>query len=348
MLATTKSHRASADRDLVSHLACADELPFARIDAQVHRAAGDLKVEIVLRLEKATPPGGGGSAWGPDVGLVTRKRIKANGIARHALDYVGQVNAVMFDARDIDLVGGSPALGRRYLDLIGSQTDSRYLRCLQRYQKVVLQRNQLLRLLQEGRAQAQQLEFWDEELVKNGSFVVGWRRQLVSDLNALAQEVHRELSGGTERLDLVYQPAIDGEGVSGEIETRFRQALRWSARAERSQGVTMVGPHRDSLRFQVNGMDIGKYGSRGQQQTAALSLRLAEAKYVHSRVGDPPILLLDDVFSELDQSRRQHLLGSIAGFQQVLITTVDVGYFEPSFLTDAAQLRVKEGSVEPL
>ena len=117
---------------------------------------------------------------------------------------------------------------------------------------------------------------------------------------------------------------------------------------EIARGMTLVGPHRDGLRFKVNEADMSKYGSRGQQQTIAISLKLAEAKHMHAEVGDYPILLLDDVFSELDLYRRQHLLDSIAPFQQVLISAVDVDCFEPSHLARATRLRVRQGNVEPV
>lgn len=348
VLATTKSHRASSDRELVHHAALRESPSFGRVSAEVRKAAGDLKMEVILGLEVTASAGTGGAT--PDPGSVAqvRKRIRVNDIARRAIDSVGLVNVVMFDAEDIELVTGSPSLCRRYLDLVSSQTDSRYLRCLQRYQKVLQQRNHLLRLLQEREARLEQLEFWDEELVNNGSYVVAQRQRLVAELNALAEETHRDLSGGREKLEVVYVPSVEEGHSLAEIELSFRGALSHKLRAEISQGATLVGPHRDNLRFHVNGTDMSKYGSRGQQQTAALSLKLAEAKYMNSRVGEPPILLLDDVFSELDRSRRQHLLESIAHFQQVLITAVDLDYFEPSFLADAAQLRVREGSIEPL
>lgn len=341
VLATTKSHRASSDRDLVYQNAAQDGQPFARLLAEVQRERGDIKVEIALRGESAIPPG-------EPTSVLVRKRIRVNGIYRRAVDLIGQVNAVIFSAQDIDLTGGTPSLCRRYLDSVSSQTDPRYLRSLQQYQKVLLQRNHLLRLLQEHKAQLEQLEFWDQELVQSGSYLIQHRQCLVAALNDLAEGIHHELSGGSERLKMVYRPSVgeENEGI-GEIESQFRQALHRLRGKEIVQGMTSAGPHRDTLQFEVNEADVGRYGSRGQQRTTALSLKLAEAKYVHTQAGDAPILLLDDVLSELDQVRCQHLLEFVIPFQQVLITTTDLDRFEPSILSQAAQFRVRQGNIEP-
>ena len=344
MLATTKSHRASSDRDLIHQAAATEDFSFARISADVQRESGNLSIDIVLRLEKAEPSITKDTTSPSAIPL--RKRIRVNDIVRRAIDLVGQVNVVMFSAQDIDLVAGTPSLCRRYLDVVNSQTDSNYLRSLQRYNRVLLQRNHLLKLLQERQAQPDQLQFWDKELVGNGSYIVMQRRRLVTALNKLAQEIHNELSGKTEKLEIVYLPSIDKDESLVEIESRFRQALYQTRRKEIAAGMTLVGPHRDSLQFQVNEADMSRYGSRGQQQTVILSLKLAEARYIQTRVGDSPILLLDDVFSELDHHRRQHLLESIVSFQQVLISVVDLDCFEPSFLAQTTQFRVRQGTIE--
>src|SRR4030042_997206 len=308
VLATTKSHRASSDRELVHQGATPENLSCPRVFAEVQRERDNIKVEIALRVERAssvtretvTP-----LAETPSASL--RKRLRVNGIPRRAIDLVGQLNVVIFSAQDIDLISGTPILCRRYLDLANSQTDSHYLRSLQRYQRVLLQRNHLLKLLQEHQAQPEQLEFWDRELVESGSYLIRQRWYLVIALNELAERVHWELSGSRERLKIVYLPSIGKEEELAEIEPHFHQALHQLRGGEIGQGMTLTGPHRDSLQFQVNEADMSKYGSRGQQRTVALSLKLAEAKYMHTQVGDTPILLLDDMLSELDQARRQHL-----------------------------------------
>jgi len=343
VLATTKSHRTSSDRELVHQAATQENLPFTRLFAEVQKARSNIKVEVILRLERGLA---GETFVAPPSAMPVRKRIRVNGVARRSIDLVGQVNVVIFSAHDIDIVTGTPTLCRRYLDLVNSQTDSRYLRYLQQYHKVIVQRNHLLKLLQERQAQPEQLEFWDRELVESGSYLITQRHHLVRTLNKLSQEIHWELSSGTERLEIVYVPSVGKEELQlAEIESHFRQALDQTRRREISQGMTLVGPHRDNLQFQANEADMSRYGSRGQQRTIALSLKLAEAKYIHTKVGDSPVLLLDDMLSELDRGRRQHLLEAISSFQQVLITAVDLDYFEPSFLTQAAQFQVRQGNV---
>lgn len=350
MLATTKSHRTSSEKELINQIAMQDgNIAIARLFAEVQKERSDIKVEIALRAEQTAPitrETATSSTETPPVSV--RKRIRVNDIARRATDLVGQVNVVMFGAQDIDLLSGTPLLCRRYLDLINSQTNSRYLRSLQRYHRVLQQRNHLLRLLQEHQAQPEQLEFWDSELVESGSYLVRQRSHLVEMLNELAKQIHWELSGGSEKLKIVYLPSIGKEKNLAEIDSHFRQALSQTRRREIGQGVTLVGPHRDNLQFQVNETDMSRYGSRGQQRTVALSLKLAEAKYIYAQVGDAPILLLDDMLSELDQSRRHHLLAFIVPFEQVLITATDLDHFEPSFLDQATHFRVKQGIVEQI
>jgi len=342
ILATTKSHRASNDRELVHWIASQDSQPFARLLAEVQRERGDIKVEIVLRGESTAPQ----TEIPPAPG---RKRIRVNGVARRATDLIGQVNAVIFSAQDIDLTGGTPSLCRRYLDLVSCQIDPRYLRSLQKYQKVLLQRNHLLRLLQEHQAQPEQLEFWDQELVESGSYLIQQRWHLIAALNELAENIHRDLSGSRERLKIIYLPSTGKEEEElDEIESQFRQDLNRLRGREVGQGMTLAGPHRDNLQFEINEADVGKYGSRGQQRTTVLSLKLAEAKYMHTQAGDAPVILLDDVLSELDQTRCQHLLEFVLPFQQVLITTTDLDRFEPSVLAQAAQLKVRQGNIEPV
>ena len=333
MLATTKSHRATNERELINYFVPENELFVTRIFAEVHKARDTLKVEMALK------PGGNGEAS-------SRKRIRSNGIVKHAIDYVGQVNVVLFSAQDIDTIAGAPALRRRFFDLVNSQLDPHYLHSLQRYQRVLLQRNHLLRLLQERQTPSEQLEFWDRELVESGSYLIDQRHCLVVEINQLAEAIHWELSSQTEKLNLVYLPSIGKEGHQTKME--FREALQKSRGKEVLQGMTLVGPHRDEFRFRVNDVDMGIYGSRGQQRTIALSLKLAEAKHFQAKVGDHPILLLDDVLSELDQPRRQHLLEFILPFQQVIITTTDLNLFEPSFLAQATKFRVREGNIKEI
>ena len=343
VLATTRSHRTSSEKELLHHDAMSEDIPVARLVAGAERARGEVKVEVVLRAER-TMPGGAGET--DPARSSVRKHVRVNGVARRSADVVGQINVVMFTAQDIELATGKSAFCRRYLDLVSSQLDRAYLRSLVRYQKVLVQRNHLLRLLQEGQAQADQLEFWDNELVKSGSYLIMQRRRLVEALDGHARDIHRHISGGEEDLRVAYAPNVTADGSMPEIEAGFREALQKRRKRETMQGMTLAGPHRDSLAFSVNGTDVTRFGSRGQQQTVVLSLKLAEAKHMQAEVRDYPIILLDDVFSELDLQRRKHLLALVTLYQQVLITATDLDCFEPSFLAGATRFRVSQGNIE--
>lgn len=343
VLATTRSHRASSDGELLCHEARGDDLPVARAVAEAQRGRGDVKVEVLLRAEAAS--GESGEAGPAPVSV--RKQVRLNGVARRSAEVVGQINVVLFTAQDIELATGKSALCRRYLDVVNCQLDRAYLRALQRYQKVLVQRNHLLKLLQEGQAQPDQMEFWDAELAKSGAYLVRQRRRLVDALAGHARDIHGDISGGAEGLRVAYAPSIAVDGDLGDMERGFREVLEEKRRREVAQGMTVAGPHRDSLTFTVNGSDVARFGSRGQQQTVVLSLKMAESRHIQGEAGDSPVILLDDVFSELDRQRRKHLLGLVALHQQVLITATDLDCFEPAFLSGTARFRVSRGVLEP-
>jgi len=340
VLTTTKSHRTTNERELINRTVVGDLMPVAYVFGEVQRSKDSITLEVTLRLGKAGHPV-------PSESATAQKRIRVNGVARRAIDVVGQVNAVMFSAQDIDLISGAPSLRRRHIDLINSQIDSRYLHCLQQYHRVILQRNRLLDLIQQHQARPAELEFWDNELVSNGSYLIAQRKSLVRSLNELSVTAHDTLSGGTENLRLIYLPKVGSEGtVRSEIESEFWHALHQTQSTEISRGMTLVGPHRDDLRFEVNSVDMGIYGSRGQQRTVALSLRMAEASHLRKQTNEAPILLLDDMLSELDQTRRLHLMESISFAQQALITATDTELFDCSFLDHAIQFNVRQGTVD--
>ncbi len=278
-----------------------------------------------------------------------------NGVARRAMDVVGQLNVVMFSSPDIELVGGAPSLRRRYLDTALCQVDPRYLRALQAYNRTLLQRNHLLRLIKEGRAKPNQLAFWDEELVKTGSYIIAQRQQAVAALAELAAVTHHQLTGGQESLQVIYVGSVGKEtaGVpSEETRTRavaeaFLDELGKNLSREIERGMTLIGPHRDDLRLLANGVDMGVFASRGQQRTITLSLKLAEASLMQAETGDQPILLLDDVLSELDAERCHHLLEFTTKFQQVVITTaMEAEKLGPELLAQATHFKMQQGHIQ--
>src|SRR5215212_8739448 len=354
VLATTKSPRAGGDRELVNWLARAEPQAFARIAASVGRADNEIHVDLLLRAES---DGDGGNGTGPTVS----KQIRVGGLPRRAVEYVGTVNAVLFSPEDVALVGGPPAGRRRYLDITVSQVNPRYLRALQRYNKVLMQRNHLLRQVRDRRQPVALLEPWDAELATSGAYLVAERERLLAALNARLPDLYRSLSGGRGRLEVAYRstlatvrPAPVALGRVAEaapplpspaLQERFQACLVAGREREVAQGVSLVGPHRDDIDFLVDGVPQGIYGSRGQQRLGVLALKLAEVEFMRTEIGEPPLLLLDDVLSELDPARQRFVLQTIGDEGQTLLTTTDLGGFEPAFLARAHVYRVEDGAV---
>jgi DNA replication and repair protein RecF len=342
-LATTKSFRAGSDRELINWDAVGD-VGFARLGARVVRASGPLKLDV--SIAEGVRREGGPVAVG--------KRFKVNGVPKRAFDVIGLVNVVHFAPQDVDLVVGPPAARRRYLDITIAQVDQRYVRALARYGKILLQRNHLLRRIRDHGARATQLEFWDDELVNSGSYLLLRRFETVARLAALGHEAHRDLAAHRELLQIGYRSTCTGELSDADLDARlaaiaeaFRGALRGLTDKEIAAGASLVGPHRDDLTFEVDGRDVSVYGSRGQQRTVALALKIAEGAFIHETTGEWPILLLDDVTSELDEHRRGQVFSIVAPGQQVVVTTTDLSAVESGFLGRAQVLKVDSGHVQP-
>jgi DNA replication and repair protein RecF len=274
---------------------------------------------------------------------------------------------VLFLPQDVDLVGGGPSLRRRYLDAALSQVDAEYHAALSRLEDVLPQRNALLKQLGERGGDPDQLAFWDEELAAAGARITLRRQQATVELGQIADAIHRDLTGGRERLRLRYEPGFDpGRPTSGEFQIPLNLDVPWAAapdwpleeaqaafRAqlalrrpeEIARGVTLVGPHRDELRFIADEVDLGIFGSRGQQRTAVLALKLAEAEWMRERLGEWPVLLLDEVMAELDAARRAYLLGRINGANQSLMTSTGLELYREEFCRRARLLRVVAGQI---
>ncbi len=326
-LATSRSPLTGSDRELVNWLAVEQEpLPYARLVGKVARSGGPVTIEITLTQQNNN---------GGHQGSRYRKQIRLNGVAKRATDLLGHLMAVLFMPEDITLVSGAPSGRRRYLDAMLCQIDPAYCRALARYNQVITQRNSLLRDLRERGGDPNQLLFWDQRLVEHGTYLVTRRREALSALDELGGDIHAELTDGLERLHMEYQPNVDLPGKEGmeEIGAAFQAQLRGLRSREIPAGVTLAGPHRDDLCFLINGVDAGVYGSRGQQRTAALALKLAEVALMRRETGEYPVLLLDDVLSELDAQRRQFLIRWLSnGPQQAVLTTTDLHSLPQEFL----------------
>ncbi len=362
VLATGRSSHTTSDRQLINWLASEEGLtPHARLAADVVRADRALHIDMVLLLEPAKTEDG----WR------FRKQIKVNGAVVRATDLIGQIAVVMFLPDDVEIVGGGPAQRRKYLDNALSQVDVEYAGALDLYTEVLSQRNALLKQLAEAGATpdygADQLVYWDEQLASAGTIITLRRQSMIAELEQLADRLHRNLTRERHTLRLRYQPAFNADHPIGPVyqpslnlnlptplpEATFEQAkksflkqLDARRKEELARGTTLVGPHRDELRFIADEIDLGVYGSRGQQRTAVLALKLAEVHWMRSKINDWPILLLDEVMAELDAHRRGFLLNQINGANQAILTATDPEMFTAEFRAQAKLLKVVRGRIE--
>jgi DNA replication and repair protein RecF len=342
LLATTKSFRTTVDRELMSWRAIQDRMLFSRIEGWVSRRSGELHVEMLLKGDV------NGASGADDMPSIT-KAIKLNGLPARAAQIVGELNAVIFSPEDLELLNGSPSGRRRYLDITRSQMDRSYLRALQRYQRVLSQRNNLLRQIRERRQDRSSLGVWNDELINLGSAIVRQRRALIADLNRAMADLYRRLTRTERLVELRYrasgQPDL-GDVSDEEARAAFRSRLEQHQQRELDQGVSLVGPHRDDFAFLVEGVDVGAFGSRGEQRLVAVALKLAEAEVFRALLDDTPVLLLDDILSELDPTRRQFVQEQIQGEFQTLITVADLSTCDDLLLAGAHKLRVERGTIE--
>ena len=342
LLSTLRSSRASHDSDLVRRDILDTDFPVARLTAEVHRSAGNLHLEVAI-VGRST-----------DSAHQAGKRVRINGVARRASEAVGQLAATLFTTLDIDIVAGPPLLRRRYLDMMISQVDRGYLRAMQRYSRVLQQRNSLLKQVREREASSHDLNFWDQELAHAGGTIMHARAEALGRIALAAEEQMLRLSEGQERMTVTYQPALsrNEQEVSVPIEdsewTGRMLAVMHDIRArEIGAGVTLVGPHRDDILLEVNNLSAASMASRAQQRTAALALRIAEATFLRDTLGDDPVVLLDDVLSELDARRRKGVLDYIDSFEQTIITTADLDRVRDIMTGAAARFLVRAGTITP-
>ena len=273
------------------------------------------------------------------------KQIRVNRQPATAAGLVGRIAASLFSVDDLDLVLGSPSNRRRYLDVLICQSDRSYLHALQRFQSALRNRNGLLRRRREVHVDPEELEYWDEQLVQSGAEVIFGRSRALARLSVFAHRQHGELGEPGQDLALVYAPSVSPGECIDETEATFRRELERGAAREQATGITAVGPHRDNFVTRLNGRDAASFASRGEARTIALALRLAEAEYLAETRGDDPIILLDDVFSEMDDGRRERVLQKVARYRQTLVTTTDVGPVRAALGDSAAYFRVADGGV---
>ena len=331
LMATLKSHRAMRDRDLVL-----EEASAGQIAATLKRAYGTAEIAMTLRSS------------GRRTVMLNQEPLR-----RH-LDLLGVLNAVEFSSLDLDLVRGGPESRRNWLDTLLIQLEPIYARILQEYQQVLRQRNALLKAIRQSDnpldapnfTALAQLELWDEQLALTGSRVTRRRARVLERLAPLAQKIHADISGQTEVLEINYAPnVVWAENDAAQVQQAFLEKLEQRRVAEQHQGTTVVGPHRDEIELTIDQTPARSYGSQGQQRTLVLALKLAELKLIEEVVGEPPLLLLDDVLAELDPHRQNQLLDTIQDRFQTLITTTHIGSFDSQWLKASQILTVKAGQI---
>ena len=353
----------SRSRDLITNISPGlprawEGLAYARLRADVVRGEQSRQVSIALSLSRIS----NGS-------MRLQKRIRIDGQVKRRHDLAAGLNVVLFLPQDMDLVAGPPAGRRRYLDGVLCQVDPDYAAALDGYNGALRQRNALLRHLADEGGDPTQLDPLDEALARNGVVVSQGRRRLVADLSRYASRVHGELSGGQEWLRLVYRPNFDParppaldyqmglaleepseppDGVSADdLVGAFLARLRQRRRDEVERRMTLTGPHRDEVLFLVGETDMRAFGSRGQQRTAVLALKMAQLDWMGQVTGESPLLLLDEVLAELDRQRREFLLDRVSGVEQALLTATDPEMFSLVFRRQATLLWVEGGIVRP-
>lgn len=345
MLATGSSFHAAADREVVNW----------RAPEHVARLRGDVKrrddedVQVEIMVYDPTPP----QFDEQPVSTIAlpantpRKRIKINGIPKRTMELIGQMRVVLFAPADLHLVDGSPDERRRFLDRTLCQVQPRYCQALVQYRKVIVQRAALLKRVRDREDDPRMLDYLDEKLTALASQIVFERQRMIEFLNGQTGALQEMLSGGGERLRIVYRPSfkLDPAWNVIEAEQQYRTQLRQARSKEIHQGVCLLGPHRDDLDFVVNNVNMQTYGSRGQQRTAALAAKLAELAYMRANTAEEPLLLLDDVFSELDDQRRAHLLQEVQRHEQVLLTATIPASLPPSMLEQTTVYHVIDGTV---
>lgn len=287
---TTKSHRSAKDRDMIRF---GEEE--SHIKLNVRKDGVPYRIDMHLKKSKA-------------------KGIAVNGLpVRRASEIFGIVNVVFFSPEDLSIIKNGPAERRKFIDLELCQLNKMYVHSLTSYNRVLIQRNKLLKELYFRPEYEDTIDVWDTQLVRYGKEIIRFRRDFISHLNEIICEIHGKLSGRKEQLRIVYDP----DSTEEELENKV-----FSGRdADKKQKNTLHGPHRDDIGFYIGDIDIRRFGSQGQQRTAALSLKLSEIELVKKMVKDYPILLLDDVLSELDGERQQALLAAITHIQTLITCT---------------------------
>lgn len=288
--ATTKSHRGSKDREMIRM-----DQEEAHIRMLLQRRGVDHRLDMHMKKNKP-------------------KGVAIDKVPIHkSSELFGLIHVVLFSPEDLNIIKSGPSERRRFLDMELCQMDRVYLHQLMNYNKIINQRNILLKQIGYKRELLDTIQVWDAQLVSYGQEIIKTRRQYLKELSEITSRLHFRLSCGREQLVLAYEPNVEEEELAAALSEGLERDLKMK--------MTTVGPHRDDIRFTIDGADIRKFGSQGQQRTSALSLKLSELELVRQKIQEEPVLLLDDVLSELDRNRQTQLLEAIHGIQTVITCT---------------------------
>ncbi|MGQ9454876.1 MAG: DNA replication/repair protein RecF [Armatimonadota bacterium] len=325
LLSTSKSHRAAHDEDMVK---IGSEV--ARVSATVERERRPgVRLEVIISRQ-------------------SKKIVKVNGKRRERVtDMVGQLNAVVFSSLDVEMVKGEPSLRRRFLDMELCQSNAHYLYSFAQYRRILEQRNKTLRDIKESGKGAEILDVLDNQIALYGASMIARRMNFVEELNKEALYVYGSICALAEQLEITYQASVCVSPRSSEEEIRgiLANSLRKTRDVDIVRGATSVGPHRDDMVIRIGGLNVREYASQGQQRSAALAIKLAEARVLQSVLGEPPVLLLDDVSAELDYERRAGALRFAADGFQFFVTATREEDIPTSFLSELTVHEVDGGSV---
>jgi DNA replication and repair protein RecF len=308
--------------------------PAARVTCGVQSDGGLKELEVRINVS-------------PAAASRASRRFTVDGIPKRSTDMMGSLRVVLFWPDDLQLVKGPGEGRRRFLNTLLSQIDPNHARELTRYGHLLEQRNALLRAIREGRQPIEGLDYWTNALAESGAAIMVERQRRLLELQPVAAAFHRELSDDRERLDLRYRPAgvRIGEAPQELVSEQLKVAMRDARDEEIGRGQTAVGPQRDDIEVWLDEHEARVFASQGQQRSAVLSLKLAELHYLAEVTGEQPVLLLDDVMSELDPARRERLLAALQPGPQALITAADLNDLPKSILERAAVFRVEQGAI---
>lgn len=342
-LSTLSSFQTSSDRELIDFNAFASLPAVARVTAEFEKKQSKHSIEARLILEQTQTT------------TRTRKEIILDGVKKAPASSLGFFSSVLFTPKMFSILETSPETRRKYLNLTLAQGIPSYTKTLSHYYKTLNQRNALLKRLQEQAGDLSELGYWNELLCDSAAMLVYWRNETLTKLEGLARDIHLGLSDTAEELKINYLPTLALKSnreitqnfyslnQAEEIKSRMLQTLKQIQRNEIQRGVTLIGPHRDEFRIKANGVDLGDFGSRGQVKTALLSIKLAEYHWLKEIFGENPVILLDEIMSEIDARRRVALMKTLSDHQQAFVTTTDADIYSEDFVAHSTVWRIVKG-----